>query len=361
VSAPLRILFIEDREDDMRLVQRELRRGGLVFDSKRVDTAADLEAALAEPWDVILCDYAMPGFGGMAAYAMVKARGLDLPFIMVSGTIGEEAAVEVMRAGVHDFVLKDRTARLVPAIERELVEAQRRDELRRAEATLLRTEKLRALGQMAAGVAHDFKNLLNPLGLHVELVERALRRAGADRPESIGVMREIIQRGVQTIDRLRTFSRIDPEPVAEYVDLAAVAREAVTLIRPRLHDRPGLDIREELEATGRVRAHGAELVGALVNLLVNAADACGDRGVITVRTGVEGGRAWVEVADDGPGMTPDVEARAFEPFFSTKGEQGTGLGLANVFATARRYGGDIHLTTAPGRGASFQLSYRQGP
>jgi len=106
-----------------------------------------------------------------------------------------------------------------------------------------------------------------------------------------------------------------------------------------------------------VRGHGNEVVGALVNLIVNAADACGERGTVTVRTGRDDGAAWIEVADDGPGMSPEVEARVFEPFFSTKGEQGTGLGLANVFATVQRHGGDVTLVTAPGRGAAFTLSF----
>jgi signal transduction histidine kinase len=356
-AQPLRVLLVEDSEDDATVVLRELRRGGFDPRWRRVDDAAGLTAALDEPWDVILCDFSMPGFGGMQAFGVVRDRGLDVPFILVSGTVGEEAAVEAMRAGVADFVLKDRLARLTPAIRREMAEAVHRADLRRAEAALLRTEKLRALGQMATGIAHDFKNLLNPLGLHLEIVERALRKAGAERHESIAVMRDIIRRGVEVIDRLRTFSRLDPEPVAEHLDLAAAARDAIELVRPRLGELPGITLVDELGDTGTVRGHAADAVAAIVNLLINAADACGDRGTIAVRTGGDDRAAWVEVVDDGPGMTPEVEARVFEPFFSTKGEHGTGLGLANVFATVRRHDGDVHLHTAPGRGARFTLTF----
>jgi signal transduction histidine kinase len=262
-----------------------------------------------------------------------------------------------MRAGIHDFVLKDRLARLAPAISRELAEAANRSDLRRAEAALLRAEKLRALGQMAAGIAHDFKNLLNPLGLCLEVVDRALRKAGAERPDSIGVMRDIIRRGVETIDRLRTFSRLEPEAIAEYIDLGALSGEAVELVRPRLGERPGLSVHTALEATGLVRGHSADVVGALVNLLANAIEACGDRGTIGVRTGAGETGAWVEVVDDGAGMSAEVQARVFEPFFSTKGAQGTGLGLANVFATMQRHGGEVQLESAPGRGARFTLRF----
>jgi signal transduction histidine kinase len=354
---PLRVLLVEDSEDDAQIVVRALRTGGFAPDWQRVDDADGMERALGEPWDVILSDYSIPGFGAMQAFAAVRARGLDIPFILVSGTVGEEVAVEAMRAGIHDFVLKDRLARLAPAISRELAESSNRSDLRRAEAALLRAEKLRALGQMAAGIAHDFKNLLNPLGLHVEVVDRALRKAGAERPDAIGVMRDIIRRGVETIDRLRTFSRLEPEAIAEYIDPAALAREAVELVRPRLGDHPGVTIVDEIEPTGLVRGHGADVIGAIVNLLANAIEACGVRGTITVRTGTGETGAWIVVEDDGPGMTAEVQARVFEPFFSTKGAQGTGLGLANVFATVQRHGAEIQVDSAPGRGARFTLRF----
>jgi signal transduction histidine kinase len=353
---PLRVLLVEDSEDDAQIIVRALRHGGFAPEWRRVDDAAGMSAVLGEPWDVILSDYSIPGFGAMQAYALVCERGLDIPFILVSGTVGEEVAVEAMRAGIHDFVLKDRLARLAPAISRELAEASNRSDLRRAEAALMRAEKLRALGQMAAGIAHDFKNLLNPLVLHVEVVDRALRKAGADRPDSIGVMRDIIRRGVETIDRLRTFSRLQPEAIAEYIDPAALAREAIELVRPRLGDHPGVTVIDEVEATGLVRGHATDVIGAIVNLLVNAIEACGERGTITVRAGDDdGGGAWVEVGDNGPGMTAEVQARVFEPFFSTKGAQGTGLGLANVFATVQRHGGEINVESALGRGARFTV------
>jgi signal transduction histidine kinase len=353
----LRVLFVEDSEDDVALLVRELRRAGFAVEARRVDSAVGLAAALDERWDVVLCDYSMPGFGAMAAFAEVRARDPDVPFLIVSGTIGEERAVEALRAGVHDFILKDRLARLVPAITRELAEAANRAELRRAEALLVRGEKLRALGQMAAGIVHDLKNLLNPLGLHIELAERALRKAGAPRPDALAAMREIVQRGVETIDRLRAFSRLTPEPMSEEVDLAAAAREAIELVRPRLAQHRAVVIEDALGAPGAVRGVRGELVGAMVNLLLNAIDACGERGTIRVRGGADERGAWLEVADDGPGMTAEVQARVFEPFFSTKGEAGTGLGLANVFATMQRHGGEVLLETAPDQGASFTLRF----
>ncbi len=360
MGGAIRVLFVEDSEDDVFVIVRELRRGGFAPTWARVDAAAALAAALVEPWDLVLCDYSLPGFDALAALAQVRARA-DLPFIVVSGKVGEEIAVELMRAGVHDFVLKDRLARLVPAVERELRDARARADLRRAEDTLRRTEKLRALGQMAAGIAHDLKNLINPLGLHVEIVERALRRAGAERPDAIETMRSILQRGVETIDRLCAFGRLDPVVIVERLDLAAAARESIELARPRLAAVPGVTLTDDVADVGTVPALSTEVVGAIVNLIVNAIDACGDRGQIAVRVGGDLTHAWVEVGDDGPGMSREVEARVFEPFFTTKGNDGTGLGLTNVFATMGRHGGLVRLETAPGQGSRFTLWFPRAP
>ena len=127
MSKPLRVLMVEDSEDDAFLLKWELRRGGYEVKLKRVDTALDLQKALAEEtWDVILSDYNLPGFNGLAALRIFHQFQLDIPFILVSGAIWEEIAVEAMRSGAHDYIKKDNLSRLIPAIERELREAHMR-------------------------------------------------------------------------------------------------------------------------------------------------------------------------------------------------------------------------------------------
>ena len=233
-------------------------------------------------------------------------------------------------------------------------------ELRASREALARTEKLRALGQMAAGVSHDLKNLLNPISMHVQIAQRALGRSDpAEASKSLDEMRAVLRRGVETVDRLRAFSRQAPEPRAQKVALTALAREAMAIARPRMSSRSGALSRlvEELEEVPTVLGRADEIVTAIVNLVVNAIDAMPDGGNVTVRTSVRDGRVCVTVADTGPGIPPEVQARVFEPFFTTKGEEGTGLGLAMVFATMQRHGGSVTLDTEPGKGASFTLSF----
>jgi PAS domain S-box-containing protein len=137
MSEPVRVMLIEDSEDDAALLIHKLKADGLDPDWLRVENAAALRCALEQrPWDVILADYALPHFSGTAALAVIKDTGLDIPVILVSGTIGEDIAIEAMRAGAVDYIMKDKLGRLAPSIRRELEEARNRREKRRVEKDL---------------------------------------------------------------------------------------------------------------------------------------------------------------------------------------------------------------------------------
>src|ERR1700692_2242694 len=134
MKSPLRALIVEDSENDTILLLHDLERSDYEVTHERVETAEALSAALdRENWDILFCDFTMPSFSGLRAVEMVKARDLDLPFIFVSGTLGEEAAVQAMKVGAHDYVMKCNLARLIPSMERELREANVRRQRRNAE------------------------------------------------------------------------------------------------------------------------------------------------------------------------------------------------------------------------------------
>ena len=148
MTAYLRILLIEDSEDDAKLLLREIQRGGYQAEWERVETAEAMQSALArQTWDLIICDFSLPSFSAPHALALLKKTNIDLPFIIVSGTIGEESAVNALKAGAHDFIIKGNFARLIPAIERELNDAairrERRERERELEAIALVSAKLR--------------------------------------------------------------------------------------------------------------------------------------------------------------------------------------------------------------------------
>lgn len=137
MGVPLRVLIVEDLEDDALLLLRVLQRAGYDLTSERVDTITAFNTALEQqPWDVIIADYSLPEFDGLATLPLMKSRGLDLPFIIVSASIGEDIAVAAMKAGAHDYIMKNNLTRLLPAIEREVRDAEVRRARKRAEDTL---------------------------------------------------------------------------------------------------------------------------------------------------------------------------------------------------------------------------------
>jgi diguanylate cyclase (GGDEF)-like protein/PAS domain S-box-containing protein len=142
VNKPVKVLLVEDSEDDAKLALRALRNGGFDPTSRRMQTAADLETALAqENWDAVISDFRMPGFTGMDALRIFRATGLDIPFILISGTVGEATAVDAMKAGASDYVMKKSLARLAPALERELNETQMRAAHRQAQRDLVESDR----------------------------------------------------------------------------------------------------------------------------------------------------------------------------------------------------------------------------
>ncbi|MEE9515229.1 MAG: PAS domain-containing protein, partial [Candidatus Brocadiales bacterium] len=147
MGKPLRVLIVEDSEDDTELLLRELRRGGYDVAFERVDTSEAMTAALdGQSWDIAIVDYNLPQFSGLDALALFQEKCLDLPFIIVSGTVGEDTAVEAVKAGATDYVMKDRLVRFVPAVERSLREAEERRQRRRTEVELKQsTEQLSLL------------------------------------------------------------------------------------------------------------------------------------------------------------------------------------------------------------------------
>ncbi len=141
MSRPLKLLLVEDSADDAALLLRELKKGGYDPAHRRVDTAEAMTLALQEEWDLVIADYVMPEFSGLEALKVLQASGRDCPFIILSGGIGEDIAVDAMRAGAHDYIMKGNMARLLPAIERELAEARIRAEHRKAEEARRATER----------------------------------------------------------------------------------------------------------------------------------------------------------------------------------------------------------------------------
>ncbi|HZP06229.1 MAG TPA: response regulator [Terracidiphilus sp.] len=155
MTVPLNVLIVEDSADDAELLLRELRRGDYDAQFERVDSSTAMSAALdRKAWDVVICDYSLPHFSGVDALRLLRARSSEIPFIFLSGTIGEDAAVAALKEGPQDYIMKGNLMRLLPAIQRELHEAEARKERSRMEWQLQQLQKFEAIGRLAGSIAH---------------------------------------------------------------------------------------------------------------------------------------------------------------------------------------------------------------
>ncbi len=463
------VLLVEDNQDDAALLERHLRRNGFAPDTTRVETAAEMMASLdIQRPDIIIADYNLPTFSGPEALQLARASGYDLPFIMMSGAISEETAVESMRAGAQDYVTKQNLARLIPVVERELREAAARRsrvaaeralavsesrfhmlvdampmgllisqnsgriayanataerllgfsaehmlsgdvtlgficaalnvshdnlELRvrdepfeavcntangdrldvlvgitfldgaqahgdrelavfiadlrhqkRSEEVLRRTEKLAVAGRLAASIAHEINNPLAAITNCLYLVQQTqLEEQGRSYLE---IAQKELDRVAQiTVQTLR-FHRQSSRPMATRP--SELAETVLALFESRIH-RQNIRVERRFRETLPIIAFEGEVRQVIVNLLSNAIDAMPFGGCIQVRTAAtcnwksgETGLA-LTVCDHGSGMGGETVARLFEPFYSTKGITGTGLGLWVSKEIVDRHHGTIRV------------------
>src|SRR5260221_6160255 len=278
MSRPLRVLILEDSENDAELLLRELRRQTYEPVHHRVETAQGMTEALdREPWSLVISDYPMPQFTAMHALEILKRRSMDLPFIIVSGTIGEETAAIAMKSGAHDFLTKGKLTRLGAAVERELRDAEERIEHRKAEEALRRSEdqlrqsqKVEAIGRLAGGIAHDFNNLLTIINGYTELL--LARIPAEDRmSREINEIRKAGQRAASLTRQLLAFSRkqiLEPK----ILDLNAIVVDLDKMLRRLI----GEDIEVTIVSAHDLRcikADPSQIEQVIMNLVVNARDA----------------------------------------------------------------------------------------
>ena len=365
----LRVLIVEDNERDAVLLIRELRRGGYDLTFERVETPEAMLAALErQAWDLIVSDYSMPRFGAPAALKIVRNKGLDLPFIIVSGTVGEDVAVESMRAGACDFMPKGEFLRLLPAIERELREAALRAQHKATEDQLRQAQKVEALGQLTGGIAHDFNNLLGVIVGNIDMLLDTLK-TDPDRAELAEDALNAALRGAELTKRLLAVAR--QQPLTERViDLNERLPELVAMLQRTL----GAEIHISTSLAGDLwaaRADPSQVADAVLNLAINARDAMPDGGALTIETAnvtvdevfltapselAPGDYVMLSVTDTGMGMPADVIARAAEPFFTTKPPgKGTGLGLSMIYGFAKQSKGHLSIYSEVGLGTTIRL------
>ena len=358
---PLRILVCEDNLDDFDLLLLELRRCGYEVEPTRVQTAEDMAAALAaQELDFVFSDWSMPQFSAPDALAVLRQTALDLPFVIVSGTVGEEAAVEALRNGAHDFLVKTRLTRLGVVVERELRDAAARRERAKMQEQLMVSDRMASVGILAAGVAHEINNPLAAVIANLDLALGDLDSANLEQlrttiREEVADARDAAERVRNIVRDLRIFSRSNDERGGP-VDVAKVMDSTLRMASNEIRHRA--KVVRDYKRCPPVEGTDARLGQVFLNLVINAAQALpegkADRNEIRVSIARRGDRVRVAVADTGPGVPADVMKRIFSPFVTTKPASiGTGLGLSICHRIVTALGGTITVESPPGSGATF--------
>jgi signal transduction histidine kinase/ActR/RegA family two-component response regulator len=324
------------------------------------------------------------GFSSFVAYTLSRKlqQRITGPILALAETAQavsdrRDYSVRAARLGGGELgLLTEAFNHMLGQIEEQNLALQRAyDDLRQTQQAITQQERLRALGQMASGIAHDINNAISPASLYAEsLLEREPNLSPRTR-DYLTTIQRAIDDVAQTVSRLREFYRQrEPQLALTPVDLNALARQVADLTRARWGDmsqQRGVMIDMKLAlapALPVILGVESELREALTNLVFNAVDALPEGGTITLATRLTAEQARegrpvsapyvaIEVADSGVGMDEETKRRCLEPFFTTKGDRGTGLGLAMVYGTMRRHGAEIEVASAAGHGTTMRLLF----
>ena len=386
-----KILIIDDEEPNVRLLERTLARAG--FDNF-ISTTDSREAAMLfaefQP-DLVLTDWLMPDFDGCAVIEQMRAlMATDdyLPIIVLTADITPHTRQRALGAGATDFLTKPfdqieirlriqnllkarlshltvqkQNASLEESVRHRTIELEHTlAELKHTQQQVIQQERLAALGTMAGGIAHDFNNALSVIMGFGELLLHAEEK-GMTKEKGILALNAMLTAAAdasQTVHRLREFYRPDDGDERLPVDLNHLIEQAISLTQPRWQTvviAGGHTIRI-VNAPGNipcVSADAAELREALTNLIFNSVDALPLGGTITFSTRHDDRFVVLSISDTGVGMSEEVRQRCLEPFFTTKGKRGTGLGLSMVFGIIQRHGGVVAIDSKLGEGTNFIL------
>jgi signal transduction histidine kinase len=368
---------------------------------------------------VILLDLTLPDSNGIDTFLRMESAAANVPIVVLSGLNDESLAMETVQHGAQDYLVKgrvdhhtllrslryaverkraeqelkrahdelehrvlQRTGELVGANEKLLLEIKERkraedalrasnrqlaealEKLRETQEHIIQRERLHALGRMASGIAHDFNNALAPiLGFsELMLLRPETLQDSAKTKNYLEMIHTAAEDSSKIVSRLREFYRYreDTEIFAP-VSLNDLIQQVIALTQPRWKDQAQaagtqIKIRTDLQNIPTVAGNESELREMLFNVVFNAIDAIQEQGTISFHTFIRGECAVLQITDTGAGMTPEVRSRCLEPFYSTKAEHGTGLGLGIVYGIVRRHDGTIEIESAPNRGTTITIS-----
>lgn len=375
-----RILVVDDEPSNVRLLERMLDLfGGLQYRSTTDPREAIALFAEFQP-DLVLTDLHMPhvdGYQLMSQFRELIPEDRFLPIVVLTADITPETRRKALASGASDFITKPLDTKEVELRLRNLLEnrflnqrledqvRQRTAELeealnklRDAQQQVVKQERLSALGMMAGGIAHDFNNALTMMLGYGELLLPWFD-SNAKGSKEHGYMAHIVQAAqdaTHVVNRLREFYRpAEQNEVREPVCMSSICAGVAEFTAPKWKGTGRIELRSDFIDVPKVMGNAPELREVLTNLIFNAVDAMPRGGTITMRTREVPDYVRVDIIDTGTGMSPEAKARCLEPFYTTKGARGTGLGLAVAYGIIQRHGGTIEIESEQGRGTTISI------
>ena len=385
-----KILIVDDEQANVRLLERILELIGATRISSTTDSREAVAMFLDFRPDLVLLDLHMPNVTGFDIMEQIKALTTGenpVPVLVLTADVTTKTKHRALAAGAKDFLtkpldqsevllrirnlLENRFLHIQLQNQNILLEEQVRErtaqledtlsKLRQAQHTAIRQERLSALGTMAAGIAHDFNNALTLiLGYSDLLLSSAKGRGGGE--GEVGQLHAITtaaQDAAQIVRRLREFHRPDEgHETRVVVHLNQIVEQAITLTRPKWQEQARnrgtqIEVQTDFGELPPLQGDPAELREMLTNLIFNAVDAMPAGGCITVHSRLDDGEACLRLSDTGTGMDEETRRRCLEPFYTTKGERGTGLGLSAVYGIIERHHGSMEIESEKGQGTTF--------
>jgi signal transduction histidine kinase len=378
-----RILVVDDSKVQLFAMCKMLEKEGYVVFSASEPLTAKRMLENSE-FDLLLCDLIMPDMDGIAMLKFSKSLYATMPVIIMTAFGDRESAIEALKDGAEDYIFKasgererdEFFIRIRRTLEKSKLQKkilayqnslehmveERTKELKETQDKLVQSERLRSLGVITTGVAHDFNNILGVILGRTQLLLRKIN--DAETLEDLQIIEKSALKGSSTIRRMQDYTRIRKDETFEPVQMNEIIDEVIEITKTRWKDESEnkgitIEIEKQCEDIPYVTGDASELKDVVINVLFNAFDAMPKGGKVVIRTYQEQiqNEPWVttEISDTGCGMAENIQSKIFDPFFTTKMEQGTGLGMSTAYGIVQRHKGDITFKSKTDEGTTFYI------